>query len=178
MIWNQFVSEKSSVRHGWAWSNIAKHLRLFILHILVNRLTIKITEIEVWRHKMAFLICSYFFSFLKHFTLKSKIAQCSRKEVFDGWQQSVIINVKAFQKFESLVVLHQSSLFPEYRPITDGDSSQHLVYCLRVFPWLEYKLWFINLALALELCRLFFSLGTRLYFWYQTHRESSAAEFK
>ena len=54
VIWNQFASEKSSVRHGWTLIKATKYLGLFILHILLNSLTIKITETGVWRQQMFF----------------------------------------------------------------------------------------------------------------------------
>ena len=54
VIWNQFVSEKSSVHHGWAVINATKHLGLFILHLLLKSLPIKITDIGVWRHQISY----------------------------------------------------------------------------------------------------------------------------
>ena len=99
MIWNEFISEMSSVCHGWAQINTAEHLRCLIFHVLLNSLTIKITKIGVWKRQMAFFMRSSFHYYTvcpKHFTLQAKIAHCSSMEVFDGWQQSVIIMSSAF----------------------------------------------------------------------------------
>ena len=64
MIWNEFISEMSSVCHGWAQINTAEHLRCLIFHVLLNSLTIKITKIGVWKRQMAFLCGVHFITTL------------------------------------------------------------------------------------------------------------------
>ena len=55
VVWNQFVSEKSSVlQYGWAVINATKRLGLFILHLLLKSLPIKSTDIWVWRHQILY----------------------------------------------------------------------------------------------------------------------------